>query len=262
MRLTSDLKDSLEQLVEGFGAYTMQVADSKGFENAIRGCHPKDMLKSCNSVVVFGIYVGLDYYRSIQLENKPIGERRMMHIFRDWMQYKIFEFLRESGYHAFVPTGLLNRERLIHRLSFKLAAYEAGLGVYGRCGIIITPEYGPRVNFGAVLTDAKLEPDEKLTNFNPCQDCRLCADLCPPKAINSDLSPPKSHNRELCLDFIRELRESTDDKRFLCGYCYENCPVGKTHKTGFKSSRYRNLLSLSTQEREHLIGICVHKAFP
>ena len=63
----SNLKDSLEQLGKGLGAYAMQVADSKGFENAILGCHPKDILKNCNSVVVFSIYVGLDYYRSIHL---------------------------------------------------------------------------------------------------------------------------------------------------------------------------------------------------
>lgn len=257
MRQTSDLKDDLEQLVKDLGAYTMQVAASKGFESAIPGCRPRDILKDCNSVVAFGVYVGLDYYRSIQLENKRIGESRVMHIFRDWMEYKIFEFLRERGYHASVPTGLFDRKRLIHRFSFKLAAYEAGLGVYGRCGIIITPEYGPRVNFGAVLTDAKLEPNEKLTNFNPCQDCELCASSCPPKAINTSLDPPKSHNRDVCLDFIQKLRESTDDARFLCGYCYKNCPLGKVHKPGFELSRYRSLLDLSIHERKQLISVCV-----
>jgi len=126
----SDLKDSLEQLVKGLGAYNIRVADSKGFENAILGCHPKYVLKTCNSVVVFGIYVGLDYYRSIHLEDKPIGENKIMHIFRDWVQYRISAFLRERGYHAIVPTGLFDREKLIHRFSLKLAAYEAGLGAY------------------------------------------------------------------------------------------------------------------------------------
>lgn len=256
----SNLKDDLDQLVHGFGAYTMQVADTKRFENVTLGCHPKDILKNCNSVVVFGIYVGLDYYRSIQVEDKPIGENRVMHIFRDWVQYQISESLREREYRAIVPTGLFDREKLIHRFSFKLAAYEAGLGVYGRCGIIITPEYGPRVNFGVVLTDAKLEPNEKLTNFNPCLNCKICAEVCPSKAIEEDLSPPRSHNRDICLDFIQKLRENLGDKRFLCGYCYNKCPIGKTQKPGFQLSKYRNLLDLPSQEREHLISICTHKA--
>ncbi|TEU05457.1 epoxyqueuosine reductase [Candidatus Bathyarchaeota archaeon] len=259
VRLLSDLKNDLERFVKGLGAYAMRVADPKDFENAILGCHPRNFLKNCNSVVVFGIYVGLDYYRSIQLENKTIGENRIMHIFRDWVQYRVFEFLQERGCHAVVPTGLFDREKLIHRLSLKLVAYEAGLGVYGRCGIIITPEYGPRVNFGAVLTDVMLEPDEKLTNFNPCLDCRLCVNVCPPKTIREDLSPPTSHNRDRCVNFVLKLRGRTDDNRFLCGYCYNNCPVGKTDKPGFRLSKYRNLLDLSVQERERLISVCVRE---
>ncbi len=64
----SDLKNDLENFVEDFGAYTMQVANPRrGFENAITGCHPRDIFENCNSVVVFGIYVGSDYYRSIVL---------------------------------------------------------------------------------------------------------------------------------------------------------------------------------------------------
>lgn len=259
VRQLSDLKNDLEQFVKGLGAYAMQVADPRGFENATLGCHPKNIMKDCNSVVVFGIYVGLDYYRSIQIENKTIGENRIMHIFRDWVQYKVFEFLRERGYHVAVPAGLFNREKLIHCFSLKLAAYEAGLGVYGRCGIIITPEYGPKVNFGAVLTNVKLEPDEKLINFKPCLDCRLCVDVCPPKAVKEDLNPPTSHNRDRCVNFVLKLRKRTGDKCFLCGYCYNNCPVGKKDKSGFRLSKYRNLSDLPVQERERLINVCVRE---
>ncbi len=256
VRQLSDLRNDLEQFVKCLGAYAMRIADPNGFENAMLGCHPKEISENCSSVVVFGVYVGLDYYRSIQLENKTIGENRIMHIFRDWVQYKVLEFLQERGHHAVVTTGLFDREKLIHRISLKLAAYEAGLGVYGRCGIIITPEHGPRVNFGAVLTDAKLEPDEKLTNFNPCSDCHLCVSACPPKAINEDCTPPTSHNRDRCVNFVLQLRKRTDDERFLCGYCYNSCPVGKTDKPSFKSSRYRTLLDLPPQERERLVSDC------
>lgn len=253
----ADLKDDLEQFVKDLGAYAMRVADPKGFENALLGCHPNNVLRNCNSVIVFGVYVGLDYYRSIQLENKTIGDNRIMHIFRDWAQHRILEFLQERGYQAVVPTGLFNPEKLIHRVSLKLVAHEAGLGVYGRCGIIITPEYGPRANFGAVLTDAKLEPDGKLTTFKPCLNCQVCVDACPPKAISAAHNPPKGHNRDRCVNFVLRLREKTGDKHFLCGYCYDNCPVGKTDKPGFTLSKYRTLTDLPVQQRERLISVCV-----
>jgi len=250
----SDLKSDLKQFAKGLGAYDVQVADPKeGFEKAIPGCHPKNVWEHCNSVVVFGIYVGFDYYRSIELENQTIRENRIMHVFRDWLQYRIVEFIQERGYQAIAPRGYFNREKLVPRLSLKLAAYEAGLGVYGRCGIIITPKYGPKVNFGAVLTDAELEPDEKLTNFTPCLNCQVCVDLCPPKAIRENLNPPTGHNRERCISFVQKLREKMRDKRFYCGYCYSSCPAGKTDKPGFKLSRHQSLLDLTVQERERLI---------
>jgi epoxyqueuosine reductase QueG len=176
-----------------------------------------------------------------------------MHIFRDWLQYKVAEYLRERGYCAVVPTGYFNREKLIPRFPFKLAAYEAGLGVYGRCGIIVTSKYGPRVNLGVVLTDTNLEPDEKLTDFNPCLNCRLCVDLCPPKAIREAISPPVGHDRDKCINFVLKLRKRTCDRHFYCGYCYDSCPVGKTDSPGFRLSRYRNLLDLAVEEREHVI---------
>ena len=249
-----DFKNDLEQFVKKLGAYTMQVADPKGFKNAIPSYHPKNVWENCNSVIVFGIYVGFDYYCSIKLENKTVGDDRIMHVFRDWLQFKIVEFLHERRYHAIVPTGLHNQEKLIHRLSLKLAAHEAGLGIYGRCGIIITPKYGPRVNFGAVLTDANLEPDKKLTHFNPCLNCRLCINSCPPKAIEEDSNFPTSHNGDKCVNIVLRLREKTGDKRFLCGYCYNSCPIGKTKIPGFKLSRYRTLLDLPLKERERLIS--------
>jgi epoxyqueuosine reductase QueG len=249
-----DLKNELERFVKDYGAYAMRVADaSKGFENAVSGCRPKDVMKNCNSVVVFAIYVGSDYYRTLKIENKITGDDRIMHIFRDWLQYKVAEYLLQKGHSATVPTGYFNREKLIPCFPSKLAAYEAGLGVYGRCGIIITPEYGPRVNFGVVLTDANLEPDEKLTDFNPCLECRLCVDLCPPKAIREDVSPPMGHDRDRCINFVLKLREKTRDQHFYCGYCYDSCPVGKTDSPGFRLSRYKNLLDLAVEEREHLI---------
>ena len=250
----SNLKNELEQFVKGFGAYAMRVADaSKGFENAVSGCRPKDVMENCNSVVVFATYVGLDYYRSVKIENKTVGDDRIMSILCDWLQYKVAEYLGEKGQRAVVPTGYFNREKWIPRFPFKLAAYEAGLGVYGRCGIIITPKYGPRVNLRVVLTDANLEPDTRLTDFDPCLKCRLCVDLCPPKAIREDVSPPTGHDRDRCINFILKLREKTRDQHFYCGYCYNFCPVGKTDRPGFRLSRYRNLLDLTADEREHLI---------
>jgi len=249
----ADLKGEISQFLKERGAFKVRTANASiGFEKAVEGCHPLDLMKEAKSVVVFAVYIGLDYYRSIRIEGKTVGDNRIGHIFRDWLSYELTEFLRTKGFRAVYPSGMFDNPRKMARMSFKLAAHESGIGVYGKPGIIITPEYGPRVNIGVVVTDAVLEPDKKL-EFNPCRACEICFKACPVGAIRRDLAPPISHKRGLCLSFLDRLREETGDKNFLCGHCYENCPVGRTRKKGYLISQYRRLTNLERNEKERLI---------
>jgi len=249
----ANLKDQIVQFLKDRGAFKVRVASpSDGFEKAVDGCHPLNVMKDGKSVIVFAIYMGLDYYRTVKIEGKTEADDRIGYIFRDWLAYELAEFLKNQGFNTVVPKGYFDKGRKIACLSYKLAAHEAGVGVYGKSGLIITPEYGPRVNIGVVVTNAVLEPDSKL-DFNPCQSCEACAKVCPVKAIQEGLKPPVSHNREGCVDFIERLREETGDKKFFCGYCYDQCPVGRTRKRGFLISRYKRLVNLRRDERERLV---------
>jgi len=249
----TDLKGEVVKFLKDRGAFKVSVASAKvGFEKAVGGCRPLDVMEHGNSVIVFAIYVGPDYYRTVRIEGKTMGDDRIGYIFRDWLAYELVEFLKAKGFGGVFPIGDFDKTRKIGRLSFKLAAHEAGIGVYGKCGLIITPEYGPRVNIGVVVTDAVLEPDEKL-DFNPCRACKVCVKVCPVKAVREGLDPPISHNREECVNFVQGLRDETGDKKFFCGYCYDKCPVGATRKRGFLISRYKKLANLGRSERERLI---------
>jgi len=250
---SADLKGQIVQFLKDRGAFKVRVASPfAGFEKAIDSCYPISIMKDCSSVIVFAIYVGPDYYRTVKIKGKTEADDRIGYIFRDWLAYELAEFLKAKGFSAMFPSGYFDRDRKIARLSFKLAAHEAGIGVYGKCGLLITPEHGPRVNLGVVVTNAALEPDRKL-DFNPCKACDACAKVCPVNAIREDLSPPMSHSREHCVNFIQRLREETDDEKFFCGYCYAQCPVGRTKKRGLLISRYRRLANLRRGERERLI---------
>ncbi len=66
----------------------------------------------------------------------------------------------------------------------RLAAFCAGLGEIGYSGMFLTPEYGPRQMFAAVLTDAPLEPDP-LFEGELCDRCMACVRECPGKAISA-----------------------------------------------------------------------------
>jgi len=65
----------------------------------------------------------------------------------------------------------------------KDAAVNAGLGCIGKNNLVITPEYGPRIRFRALL----LNKEAKSTNspeFNPCENCgQPCRKACPVKAF-------------------------------------------------------------------------------
>jgi len=93
------------------------------------------------------------------------------------------EFIRNLGYTA-VPDG--NDASLSIPL-----AIDAGLGQLGRSGLLITPEYGPRVRLCKVFTDLPLVADGPVdfgvTEF--CRGCRLCAEACEVEAISMDAEP-------------------------------------------------------------------------
>ncbi len=89
------------------------------------------------------------------------------------------EFIRCLGYRA-IPLG--NDTALSVPL-----ALDAGLGELGRNGLLITPEYGPRVRLCKVLTDMPLKEDEPI-EFGVqafCEVCKKCAERCPSHAISS-----------------------------------------------------------------------------
>ena len=71
-----------------------------------------------------------------------------------------------------------------HPLSAEHAAVEAGLGTLGLNHQLITPEYGPRVILGLVMTSADIEPDKKIDDalcLGP--ECGRCLSACPADAV-------------------------------------------------------------------------------
>jgi ferredoxin len=97
-------------------------------------------------------------------------------------------WLEAQGYHAF-QVATEETDPALKRgsygwLSLRHVGVEAGMGTLGLEVNILTPEFGPRVYQGAVLTDAPLEPDPRITDQlcigEPCGRCLLS---CPPDAV-------------------------------------------------------------------------------
>lgn len=116
-------------------------------------------------------------------------------------------------------------------------AIQAGLGEYGRNGLLITPKYGPNVRIAKVFTDLPLNYDNPI-EFGVkkfCETCRKCSDSCPVKAVAKEEpteEPPNfsSHsnirkwtvNAEKCFKFWVNM--NTD-----CAICIRVCPYNKDY---------------------------------
>jgi ferredoxin len=126
--------------------------------------------------------------------------------------------------------GLLGYEARAHvdgnyRVLCGPIAVDAGLGELGRIGLLITPEFGPRVRLSVVTTNLPLLQDQAV-HFGAqhfCEMCRKCATCCPSasidhgdKAVHNGVEKWRA-NQETCYRFWR--RQGSD-----CGVCVKVCP--------------------------------------
>ena len=101
-------------------------------------------------------------------------------------------YIRTLGYPA-LPSGNDTTQSVP-------LAIDAGLGEWGRHGLLLTPEFGPRQRLCKVYTDLPLATDSPIEfgMVDFCDKCRMCASACPARAIPSgdrDTQPTSISNR-------------------------------------------------------------------
>ena len=106
--------------------------------------------------------------------------------------YRISLSLNREGFSA-VPVprdgygslGVL-KEQPSAFFSHRHAAVLAGLGTFGINNTVLTREFGPRVRFASIFTDAEMPPDPVMTD-SLCNHCMRCIDICPVNALRDRL---------------------------------------------------------------------------
>ncbi len=135
---------------------------------------------------------------------------------------KITEFLRENGYSAQSghPLGGMSL--------YTPLAVRAGLGWVGRNGLLITPEFGPRVRIAAVYTSIEnlpfAENNEHSWISGYCSSCGLCIRKCPPAAIQDEAITHDS-GRVTFVTLDKCFTYFTDN--FGCSICIKVCPFNR-----------------------------------
>lgn len=137
------------------------------------------------------------------------------------------QYVRNLGYRA---VATMNDTALAIPYAIK-----AGLGEYGRHGLLITKEFGPRVRIGKIFTDLPLAHDRP-RSFGVkafCQTCRRCSAACPVSAIPEGAPSDDVYNRS---NLIGVRKWSVDAERCFrfwsnqnsdCSICVRVCPYNR-----------------------------------
>lgn len=187
-----------------------------------RYANPRAHLKGAKSIIS-ACYFYYDGYR----ETNPLrGE--------------IAAYTRSNYYEALrrkmVRLGELLKARYAARfkafscyvsLAEKPIAVRAGLGYYGKHGIVITQRFGSYVVLGEILTDLEIKPHD-MPIENNCGNCDLCIKACPTGAIVA----PYIVDRKRCLQYISErtcivphwMRRIWGNRLYGCTTCQDVCP--------------------------------------
>jgi ferredoxin len=135
---------------------------------------------------------------------------------------ELADFLKERGFGAQADPGLGGKT------NFPTLADRAGIGEYGRHGMIMTPENGITQRLGAVYTNIQNLPtesggrDDWVWEF--CQQCGKCVRDCPPDAIR--VEPERTEGDNLSF-YDKDACSEYFGANNGCAVCMAACPFNR-----------------------------------
>ena len=187
-------------VLETLRADLVGIANIGRFAGAPVKMSPQGVMPSARSVIVMAIH---HPDAAIELGGKKhpqeIGPYQIQYHMNwrlDDMSYRMSNFLEKLGWNA-VPIVSSNiwryrgykdlKEQFAPDVSHIHSAVAAGLAEYGYSGLAITPEFGARVRFVTVVTDAELTPSPLLEPGSVCDSCMICKRECRSGALSKEI---------------------------------------------------------------------------
>ena len=177
------------------GADLVGIADIERFQGLAPQHDPRSIFPEARSVIVLGRRITRGTLRGIE-EGTQFSNYRLYGL--DWLDnrfvaittFRTAEFLEDNGWEAVPlvplppevpPMGIPVKPDLPPPnvlVDVEDAAVRAGLGEIGYARFFLTPRFGPRQRFQAILTDAVLEPDpiyaDPICDRSPDLHARFC----------------------------------------------------------------------------------------
>jgi len=211
----SDLTKRLKQFALEQGANLVGIASVENLQGIPIDGDVTDILQDAKNVVVLAMHL-----------DEEIVERALMPTYSE-KYYDLYDrlkdlgvavakFIEDSGYKTVRNSTIGKPGSFLH----KPAAQMAGLGQIGLNTLLITPEYGNRVQFVTIVTDAPFTADEPYSG-QLCRKCRKCLSVCPVNAINEG-----KVDQKLCIPYLFKKKED-GGFNVLCRECRVVCLAHK-----------------------------------
>ncbi|MCD6324636.1 MAG: epoxyqueuosine reductase [Desulfurococcales archaeon] len=194
---------------------------------------PNFYIEDAKSVIVLGMRIVDAVIRTPGIMTSR--QNILLNILLNEVSYWVARYLQDQGFDA-VPVYevYLGSSIDAHHtdvqaesgIPLKLLAQEGGMGTVGIGALLITPEYGPRIRLGGVITNAELVPGWKL-KYNLCFEfrrlfnCNRCINACEVHAIRGD----GYIDWEKCWEFQKTFKRHHGYSG--CNVCQYVCPIGK-----------------------------------
>jgi len=222
-----NFKSEMKKFVLSKGADLVGIASVDRFNGAPDGHKPEAILPDAKNVVACAKRIP----NSVVIEQPATSYHNMMMILYnqlDIIAYELAIYIEEQGgvaipipsdepYYDWNPDKVHGRGDLSH----KHAAQAAGLGRLGKNSLLITPEFGNRVQLVSVVTNLNLKPDPLFEDELCPLKCTACIESCPVQAITVQ----QQVDQKKCRSHL-SLKLPKGQSIYGCRECRKVCPIG------------------------------------
>jgi len=202
----------IKEAAKRMGADIVGIGSIDRWEGAPIQMDPRQIMPKAKSVIAMGFRVLRGSLRGIEegtffSNYSAMGYGAITYNYIPMTVINLSKMIEDEGYEA-VPMGHQSDWRAIDNLgyrkkdfsrpvapgraapdvmvSLRIAGFLCGLGEIGYSKMLLTPEFGPRVRVGIVITELELEPDPIMEPGTLCNRCMACVNQCPGGCIPGD----------------------------------------------------------------------------
>jgi len=202
----------IKAIAKQLGADICGIGSIDRWEGAPLQMDPRQIMPKAKSVIALGFRVLRGSLRGIEegtffSNYSAMGYGGITYLYMPMTVINLSKIIEDEGYEA-VPMGHQSDWRAIDNkgflkknwsrpvapgkaapdvmVSMRIAGFLCGLGEIGYSKMLLTPEFGPRLRIGIIITEMELEPDPIMKPGTLCNKCMACVRECPGGCIPAD----------------------------------------------------------------------------